>query len=606
MGATAVAWDGELFDRLEIGLTLTSVASRRVRRVNAAACRILGRARADLVGAAWESLRPPTEVDGWADVCRQLSGEQLAERQKVQFVRPDGNLAHVVISTNIVDARVHDDSGGSYCFGQILDITDGETARYQLQLILENSPVSMTLTDMSGRVVAYAGGPIPAFVEDMKAAAKSSVFEVFSYVPLGLDLVRRAMDGEPGSGMTYAHGRYQDLHMRPIRNSAGEVAYVASISTDVTEREHARSEQSAVSELARQAIRTVEPARFWNHAASVLARRLDAAVTVHTMETDREPELAAAVGTLPPAAVTARAVEETLPAAAPGRETLRDEATCGHAGRVGQWRTLSVPLGQPGAPTAVLTLYRADPAADPATTGGRRDGQASPEPSTAPFAPGEVEFVDTVASVLGSAAVRFAMEREARYRALHDDLTDLPNRSALLDHLNHSLERSRDNRSGVGVVFVDLDGFKAVNDTFGHNAGDDVLRQVATRLRSSVRPDDVVARLAGDEFAVLCEHVGGLSEVEVVAHRVLTALAEPITLSGDEVTVTASVGVAVSGTELLDPDRLLNASDIAMYAAKRAGPGRYAVHQPTTRTDTATFSARQAPRDGRGTPPATV
>uniref|UniRef100_UPI0021BE1F47 GGDEF domain-containing protein n=1 Tax=Frankia gtarii TaxID=2950102 RepID=UPI0021BE1F47 len=152
----------------------------------------------------------------------------------------------------------------------------------------------------------------------------------------------------------------------------------------------------------------------------------------------------------------------------------------------------------------------------------------------------------------------------------------------------------------TGIVFVDLDSFKAVNDTYGHQAGDMLLRVVAGRLRAAVRPCDVVARLAGDEFAVLCTRIESVDTVERVAARVLACLAEPVAIDGSIVTITASAGVAVSGPGLTDPDRLLNASDIAMYAAKRAGAGRCVVHQDWMRLSAGPAPPSPAPA---GPPP---
>jgi diguanylate cyclase (GGDEF)-like protein len=136
-------------------------------------------------------------------------------------------------------------------------------------------------------------------------------------------------------------------------------------------------------------------------------------------------------------------------------------------------------------------------------------------------------------------------------------------------------------------MFVDLDGFKAVNDTYGHDAGDDLLRAVAGRLRAVLRPGDMVARLAGDEFAVLCEDIDGEPEAVGLARRILRTVAEPVDLGGRSVVATPSVGVALSGPAADRPDVLLRDADLAMYAAKRRGTGRYAVFDQAMRARTA-------------------
>ncbi|WP_275078502.1 diguanylate cyclase domain-containing protein [Parafrankia soli] len=126
-------------------------------------------------------------------------------------------------------------------------------------------------------------------------------------------------------------------------------------------------------------------------------------------------------------------------------------------------------------------------------------------------------------------------------------------------------------------MFVDLDGFKAVNDALGHRAGDNLLREAATRLRRTVRPGDTVARLAGDEFAVLCEDVTSVDEVREIADRIVEAFT--LAASRGRPAVTASVGAAVSAPELTDSEDLLHASDLAMYVAKRRGRNRYIIYE---------------------------
>jgi len=159
--------------------------------------------------------------------------------------------------------------------------------------------------------------------------------------------------------------------------------------------------------------------------------------------------------------------------------------------------------------------------------------------------------------------------------ALHDPLTGVANRRLLDERLHWALERMRRGDGGVGVLLLDLDDFKAVNDRYGHDVGDDVLVAVARRLQATVRPQDTVARLGGDEFVVVCEVSGGHHEVERIAQRVERALTEPYRLEGHELTVTASVG----RVHVEDPNTpiggLLSRADDEMYRAKatRRAPG---------------------------------
>jgi diguanylate cyclase (GGDEF)-like protein/PAS domain S-box-containing protein len=179
-------------------------------------------------------------------------------------------------------------------------------------------------------------------------------------------------------------------------------------------------------------------------------------------------------------------------------------------------------------------------------------------------------FVRAVASILGTALVRLRSEERMRHEALHDPLTKLANRTLLRDRLEHALARSAREGTLTGVLFVDLDEFKRVNDRFGHAAGDAVLAELAERLRHAVRPADTVARLGGDEFVVVCDAVDEATAL-ALGQRLDAAIRLPLEVAGAEHRLTASIGIAL-GRE--DPDAMLAAADAAVYRAKAAGRGR--------------------------------
>jgi diguanylate cyclase (GGDEF)-like protein len=184
-------------------------------------------------------------------------------------------------------------------------------------------------------------------------------------------------------------------------------------------------------------------------------------------------------------------------------------------------------------------------------------------------------------------AIRYAVERKrAEIRlarlALHDPLTGLPNRLLLDDRLGHALTRRRTNGQVV-LLFIDLDGFKAVNDAHGHAVGDEVLVLVADRLREGLRAGDTVARLGGDEFVVLCEDVMDIDATVALADRIAMRLAEPYAVSAGRVDISAAVGVAVAGEE--DAPSLLRRADAAMYAAKRSGGSAWRMADMTAIAD---------------------
>jgi diguanylate cyclase (GGDEF)-like protein len=166
--------------------------------------------------------------------------------------------------------------------------------------------------------------------------------------------------------------------------------------------------------------------------------------------------------------------------------------------------------------------------------------------------------------------VQAALTREAT----HDPLTDLPNRSLFFEVLSHALGSLARHPAHVGVLFIDLDGLKNVNDSLGHRAGDELLVECAVRIASALRPHDVLARLGGDEFVVLLEDLVDPRAADHVAARISTALAAPFRLHDHEVGTPASIGVATSNNPTVTADALVSWSDAAMYRAKQAGGGR--------------------------------
>ncbi len=171
-------------------------------------------------------------------------------------------------------------------------------------------------------------------------------------------------------------------------------------------------------------------------------------------------------------------------------------------------------------------------------------------------------------------------EAKLSHQALHDPLTGLPNRTLLLDRLRMALAERGDPQ--VAMLFVDLDGFKVVNDSLGHDAGDALLVKAAQRISGVLRPADTAARIGGDEFAILCKTPTRLSTGMSVAERIIDALASPFVIAEREAFVTASIGIAAhDGT----PEELLRDADVAMYRAKASGKGGYAVFEPEMRVD---------------------
>ena len=175
---------------------------------------------------------------------------------------------------------------------------------------------------------------------------------------------------------------------------------------------------------------------------------------------------------------------------------------------------------------------------------------------------------------------RKLLEEKLAHQAFHDPLTDLPNRSLFLDRVDHALKRARRRGDRVAVLFMDLDNFKVINDSLGHEVGDELLVAVAGRLSSCLRPVDTAARLGGDEFVVLLEDVEDAEEATRVATRIEGSLRAPFWVGGHNLFVTTSVGVALGGGNGDRSSDLLRNADLAMYRAKEGGKNSHAVFEP--------------------------
>jgi len=167
---------------------------------------------------------------------------------------------------------------------------------------------------------------------------------------------------------------------------------------------------------------------------------------------------------------------------------------------------------------------------------------------------------------------------ELARRAFYDGLTELPNRALFLDRLWHAMRRAKRRKDSLfGVLFLDLDRFKVVNDSLGHMAGDQLLIMIARRLEASLRPDDTVARLGGDEFTILLDDIHDAADATRIAERVQAELSAPFGLRGQELVMTASIGIALANSTYESPEELLRDADTAMYRAKGAGRARHAL-----------------------------
>jgi len=342
--------------------------------------------------------------------------------------------------------------------------------------------------------------------------------------------------------------------------------------SDITEQRHTEAElelraaqQSAVARLGEHALEGASTSALMQEAVSVAAESFGVEIGA-VIELSRDDDcfvLRSSAG-WPQAAVDVRfptgagsMAGYTLQSGGPVEiddwATERRFAQAPALKQFGIRSGLSVAVEGRGGPFGVLTVQSRTP---------RRYGS------------GDVDFLQSLANVLADALERHATEDEIRHRALHDPLTGLPNRVLFHDRLEQALARTRRRRSLAAILFLDLDRFKLVNDSLGHQVGDELLASAAPRLRQAVRASDTVARFGGDEFAVLLEDISGERDAIEMAQRIAAVFAQPFLLADSEHFVTTSIGIALAeGHELAD--ELIRDADAAMYRAKERGRARY-------------------------------
>ncbi len=188
----------------------------------------------------------------------------------------------------------------------------------------------------------------------------------------------------------------------------------------------------------------------------------------------------------------------------------------------------------------------------------------------------ELRMCRIVARMITDVWLKIETDRQIKHDAYHDGLTGLPNRQHFIDRLKQAINMATRTQKLVGVIFLDLDSFKSVNDTMGHTGGDVLLRQIGQELRKSVREYDVVARFGGDEFLIMLPQADDIGSIERVAVKVLDTFKAPVAIGEQEFSVTVSMGIAIFPVDGDEPDALLKNADIAMYASKGRGKNKYA------------------------------
>ncbi len=507
----------------------------RALRVNEHWTSSTGQDAADALGDGWAAaIDPDGREEFLVDLLRSLA-DGTALQGRLRLLSGDGEVRWVDLST----VPLPDGAGALLTVVDVSDEMDEARRAHELTRVLEATPDPVAILDPSGELVVWANDAVERLGLVPPAAAAEAPVRL-------LDL----LDG-------WSQARYATTALPAVRSEGtwrGELRLVGStgtvpVSAVLVAHRDRDGEVDAISLMARDLTDL--------HAAQ---ERVEASEVRLAALVEHASDLVCVIGEDGRVVYASPAVARIL-----GREAHALEGV------------------------AVAELVHPDDLADlgdVAVDVLARPGMSPAAETRVAHAEGGWRHMEVVATnLLGNPAVagvvvnardvteRVEVAAQLEERAYHDELTGLPNRALLLDRLQDALHRAARHDRMVGVLFLDLDRFKVVNDSLGHGAGDDLLREAARRLERTIRPGDLVARLGGDEFVVVIADMVRTTDALAAAERVRTALARPLELGGDPTVMSASVGIAVAhGTET--PADLLRDADTAMYRAKEGGRDR--------------------------------
>ena len=445
-----------------------------------------------------------------------------------------------------------------YWRGVVVDITERKRAEEELkashsvvQAVTEGTPDAMYVKDREGRFLMVNSAATQLIGLPREEVLGRGAEELYDPDTAHRVIAQDRMIMATGTTQTYeetlridrGEARAYLTTKGPFRNYRGEIVGVFGVSRDITERKHAAEELTREREFLSALLDSITE--------GIVACDADERLTLFNRAAREIHGLAATA--LGP---DEWAVHYDLYRPDGHTPLRREDIPLFRAHQGEKVRDVEMVIAHPGRPSRTLTV----------------NGQA---------------FYDEEGNKLGAVVAmhdvteRKALEERLSHQALHDALTGLPNRALFTDRLGHALTRVRSGGRTVGVLFMDLDNLKVVNDSLGHTAGDRLLVAVSGRLRDCLRPVDTVARLGGDEFTILLEDIADVTEAISVAERIAKALRVPFELVGRQVYLTASIGVALSLSGDERAEDLLRRADVAMYKAKNSGKAQYRLFDQT-------------------------
>lgn len=587
------------FDNAPIGIMHTAVESYRILHVNPKLCAMLGYTEDELLGmTSTDLVHPDYRFKDMAKYQNQiLKGEASTYASERKFLRKDGSSFWV--SRTVSMAR--DTSGNPLYYIRIIeDITERKQVeetitreRALLRTIIDAIPDHIYAKDKSGTFILankswlnargtqdqdIAGKTVNDFFRPKlaEALAKQDRDIIKTGVPVRYHehkLMIQRKDGE------FSELRWGTTIKAPLWTAAGEVIGTVGISRDITEEKNAKTrramlyavtqalaESMTVAEAMPRIIRTMCEAMGWAYGArwslDEKIKRLSRAEYWCEFEPEFDPEdrelwlTASNTGT---GRLLRRVWIEKTATWLPNLHDDKPFRRRASAVKFGWGSAYAFPIPIDDDVAGIIEFFGPDI---------RRPDELL------------VQTTISIGSQIGQFIQRKQVEDKLNFLARFDTVTDLPNRYLFTDRLGQMLAQAQRNNWSTGILFIDLDRFKAVNDTYGHAAGDDLLRQVAARMQACVRTSDTISRLSGDEFAVVLSTLTKIDDAGVVAHKIVEALAAPFNLAGQQVYISASIGIALYPGDGETPDVLLKNADTAMYRAKAQGHNGYQFYLP--------------------------
>ncbi len=523
----------QLVEQAPIAISVTN-ADGYFESVNPAYCELYGYTADQLIGKH-SSLVVPEERRAVVNVWYQDSVE-TGVRLNGEYQPQTGDGRERTALVTSITMRGSD--AAPIRVGFMVDITERKrieealrARELQLRAIASNAPLILYAADRDGTVTLSMGGGLRHYGVAPDAHVGLPIHQVFKPYPKMIELLDKAFQGESHIATTEIFGRTFEAHWWPERDASDRVTGVTGLAVDLTDRvqaEAARERLAAIVEASEDSIIGMTPAGIietWNMGATHLY---------------------------------GYTAEEAV-----GRPIT----------------ILAIPAMQAAIPDFLRALEQGTVPSQDETMHLRKDGRMVDVSITASALKDEQGRVTTVATIARDITLRKQAETALAHQASHDALTNLANRAALHDRLGRYLAPPGQDFRTVALILLDLDQFKEVNDTLGHQVGDRLICAVSRRLEKALGAAEVIARLGGDEFAIVVPNVD-IAEAEAMAQLVLHTIEAPFVLDGQALAISASVGITITPQQGLDVSTLLRRADVAMYAAKRTRSG-HAVYDPS-------------------------